>query len=159
LLAKHFTDPRKELRGDTYWGGKEAQRYAQAAFIAAQMKDASFQAIVSKLRSGLENWLSYTPGEKEQFFAYYPRRKALVGFPAGYGSEHFTDTHFHQGYFVYAAGLLSQIQPDFATTYGEFARLIAKNYANYDRTGRAISAVPHLRHLARSQLCRWQWFP
>ncbi len=133
LLAQHFTDPKKPLRGDTYWAGKELERYAQAAFIAAQTKDPSFEAIVGKLRTALENWFTYTPGEKEQFFAYYPRRKGLVGFPAAYGSQHFTDTHFHQGYFVYAAGLLSQLQPDFAASYGDFARLLAKNYANYDR--------------------------
>ena len=133
LLAQHFTDPKKPLRGDTYWGGKEVERYAQAAFIAAQTKDASLDAILGKLRAAMENWFTYTPGEKEQFFAFYPRRKGLVGFPAAYGSEHFTDTHFHQGYFVYAAGLLSQLQPDFAAGYGEMARLIAKNYANYDR--------------------------
>ncbi len=133
LLAQHFTDPKKQLRGDTYWGGKEVEKYAQAAFIAAQTKDPSYDAIVGKLRAAMENWFSYTPGEKEQFFAYYPHRKGLVGFPAAYGSEHFTDTHFHQGYFVYAAGLLSQLQPDFAAGYGEMAKLIAKNYANYDR--------------------------
>jgi endoglucanase Acf2 len=133
LLATHFTDPKKQLGGDTYWGGKEVERYAQAAFIAAQMKDPSFDAIVGKLRAAMENWFTFTPGKKEQLFAYYPHRKGLVGFPAAYGSEHFTDTHFHQGYFVYAAGLLSQLQPDFAANYGDFARLIAKNYANYDR--------------------------
>ena len=133
LLALHFTDPKKQLRGDTYWGGKEVEKYAQAAFIAAQMKDASFDAILGKLRGAMKNWFTFSPGEKEQFFAYYPRRKGLVGFPAAYGSEHFTDTHFHQGYFVYAAGLLSQLAPDFAAGYGEFAKLIAKNYANYDR--------------------------
>ena len=72
----------------------------------------------------MENWLTFSPGESGQFFVYYPRRKALVGFPAAYGSEHFTDTHFHQGYFVYAAGLLSQLQPGFAGAYCDFARLI-----------------------------------
>ncbi len=133
LLAQHFTDPKKKLGGDTYWGGKEVEKYAQAAFIAAQTKDASLDAILGKLREGMENWFTYMPGEKGQFFAYYPRRKGLVGIPASYGSEHFTDTHFHQGYFVYAAGLLSQLQPDFAASYGDFARVIAKNYANYDR--------------------------
>ena len=133
MLAQHYTDPKKKLGGDTYWGGKEVQRYAQAAFIAAQTKDPSLDAIVAKLRTAMENWFTYTPGEKEQFFAYYPHRKGLVGFPAAYGSQHFTDTHFHQGYFVYAAGLLSQLQPDFAASYGDFARLLAKNYANYDR--------------------------
>jgi endoglucanase Acf2 len=133
LLAEHFTDPKKKLGGDTYWGGKEVERYAQAAFIAAQTKDPALEAILGKVRGALENWFTYTPGEKGQYFAYYPHRKGLVGFPAAYGSEHFTDTHFHQGYFVYAAGLLSQLQPDFGAKYGELARLIAKNYANYDR--------------------------
>ncbi len=133
LLAQHYTDKKKALGGDTYWGGKEVERYAQAAFIAAQTKDPSLDTIIGKLRAGMENWLTYTPGEKGQLFAFYPRHKGLVGFPAAYGSEHFTDTHFHQGYFVYAAGLLSQLQPDFASSCGEMARLIAKNYANYDR--------------------------
>lgn len=133
LLATHFTDPNKQLRGDTYWGGKELVKHAQAAFIARQMRDASFDAIAGKLRAGLENWFTFSPGESEQFFAYYPRRKGLVGFPSAYGSEHFTDTHFHQGYFVYAAALLSQLQPDFAPQFGEFAKMLAKNYANYDR--------------------------
>ena len=133
LLAQHFTDPKKNLGSDTYWGGKGLERYAQAAFIAAQTKDASFEPIAGKLRATLENWFTYTPGEKEKFFAWYPRRKGLVGFNVSYGSEHFTDHHFHYGYFVYSAGLLSQLQPDFAAAYGDMARLVAKTFANYDR--------------------------
>lgn len=133
LLAQHFTDPKKNLGSDTYWGGKDLERYAHAAFIAAQLKDPSGAAITDTLRRTLENWLTYTPGEKERFFAYYPRRKGLVGFNVSYGSEHFTDHHFHYGYFVYSAGLLSQLQPDFAGAYGDMARLVAKEYANYDR--------------------------
>jgi endoglucanase Acf2 len=132
LLAQSYTDPQKPLGSDTYWGGKDVQRYAQAAFIAAQTKDPSLDAIVGKLRGALENWFTYTPGEKDRFFAYLPHRKGLVGFNAAYGSEHFTDHHFHLGYFVHAAGLLSQLQPDFAAAYGEMARLLAKSYANYD---------------------------
>ncbi|MCX5683927.1 MAG: glycosyl hydrolase, partial [Planctomycetota bacterium] len=133
LLAQHFAEAKRDLGGDTYWSGKNLERYAQAAFIAAQTKDPSYEAITGKLRSALENWLTYTPGEKNLFFAYYPRRKGLVGFNASYGSEHFTDHHFHYGYFVYSAGLLCQLQPDFAAQYGDMARLIAKEYANYDR--------------------------
>jgi len=133
LLAQHFADPQRKLGADTYWGAKDAVRYAQAAFIAAQTKDPSLGAITGKLRGELENWFTYTPGEKDHFFAYYPHRKGLGGFKAAYGSEHFTDHHFHFGYFVYAAGLLSQLQPDFAASYGAMARLAAKSYANYDR--------------------------
>jgi endoglucanase Acf2 len=132
-LAEHFAGSKKPLAADTYYGGKDLQRFAQAAFIAAQAKDPSYGAVVGKLRAELENWLTYTPGEKDRFFAYYPRRKGLVGFYASFGSQHFTDNHFHYGYFVFAAGLLCQLQPDFAAGYGEMARLVAKTYANYDR--------------------------
>lgn len=134
LLAKHFVDSKTPLRGDTYWGGKSLVRYAQAALIAQQTKDTSFDAIVGKLRESLENWFTFTPGEKDQYFAYYPHRKGLVGFPVAYGSQHFTDTHFHQGYFVNAAAMLAQLQSEFAAQFGEMAKLIAKNYANYDRS-------------------------
>lgn len=133
LLAQHYAEAKRALAADTYAGGKDLQRYAQAAFMAAQLHDSSQDAITAKLRATIENWFTYTPGEKERFFAYYPRRKGLVGFNAAFGSEHFTDHHFHFGYFVYAAGLLSQLQPDFAESYGEMAKLVAKNYANYDR--------------------------
>lgn len=133
LLAQHYTDPKKNLGSDTYWGGKDVQRYAQAAFIAAQTKDPSLDAILGKLRGAMENWFTYTPGENGRYFAYYPRRKGLVGFNAAYGSQHFTDHHFHYGYFVYAAGLLSQLQPDFASQYGEMAKMLVRSYANYDR--------------------------
>ena len=34
---------------------------------------------------------------------------------------------------AYAAGLLGQLQPDFAAGYGEMARLVARTFANYDR--------------------------
>jgi endoglucanase Acf2 len=133
-LAEPFANPKKDFGGgDTYWGGKSLQQYAQAAFVAAQTNDPAAPAIVGKLRASMENWLTYTPGEKDRFFAYYPRRKGLVGFNVSYGSQHFTDNHFHYGYFAFAAGLLSQLQPGFAEQYGDMAKLVAKTYANYDR--------------------------
>ena len=136
VLAKHFADPAKKLGADTYWGGKDLQRYTQAAFVAAQLKDPSLDALTAKVRGALEDWFTYTPGEKERYFAYYPRRKGLVGFNPAYGSQHFTDQHFHYGYFTHAAGLLAQLDPSFAAGFGDFARLVAKSYANWDRADR-----------------------
>jgi endoglucanase Acf2 len=133
-LADSFAKRKGALSGDTYGGGKDLQRFAQAAFMAKQTGDPSYDAIVGKLRGELENWFTYTPGEKNRFFAYYPRRKGLVGFSPSYGSEHFTDHHFHYGYFTFAAGMLAHLHPDFATGYGEMAKLVARTYANYDRT-------------------------
>ncbi|MEZ0264614.1 MAG: glycosyl hydrolase [Phycisphaerae bacterium] len=132
-LADYFVNTNRNLGADTYWGGKSLQQFAQSAFIATQTKDPAAPAIAAKVRKELENWLTYTPGEKDHFFAYYPRRKGLVGFNVSYGSQHFTDHHFHLGYFTFASGVLGQLQPDFIEQYGEMARLVAKEYANYDR--------------------------
>jgi hypothetical protein len=133
LLREHFAETKKPLGTDTYWGGKDLQRYAQAALVAAEAGDGSRAAIEARLKESLSDWLSYKPGEAARYFAWYPRRKGLVGFNAAYGSEHFTDTHFHQGYFVHAAAVLSQLDAGFAKAYGEMAALVAKNYANWDR--------------------------
>lgn len=141
-LANYFADRKGALGGDTYGGGKDLQRFAQAAFIARQVGDPSFDAIAGKLRGELENWFTYTPGEKNKFFAYYPQRKGLVGFSPSFGSQHFTDHHFHYGYFAFSAGLLSQLQQDFPTKYGDMAKLVVKTFANYDRTDKRF---PFLR--------------
>lgn len=133
LLDDFYVKDKNQFARDTYAGGKDLQRFAEAAFIAQQLQDLSYEPIVKKVRAELENWLTFAPSEKERYFAYYPHRKGLIGFNVSFGSQHFTDHHFHLGYFVYTAGLLSQMQPDFAAQYGDMARLIAKSYANYDR--------------------------
>ncbi len=134
-LATYFAKDKGFAR-DTYAAGKDLTRFTQAAFIAAQTKDSSLAPILASVRAELENWFTFTPGEKDRFFAYYPRRKGLVGFNSSYGSEHFTDNHFHYGYFTFAAGMMCQLAPDFAAAYGEMAKAITKTYANYDRTDR-----------------------
>lgn len=131
-LRDGFVNDKKGFATDTYWGGKDLQRFTQAAFVAKELADPSAAAITQRVRSELENWLTFTPGEKERFFAYYPRRKGLTGFNVAFGSQHFTDHHFHNGYFVFSAGVLSQLEPEFAKHYGDMARLVAKTYANYD---------------------------
>ena len=119
--------------GDTYWGGKDLVRYGQAALIAQQTKDSSQPAIVDALRSELINWYTYTPGKMNHLFAYYPNHKGLVGFNSSYGSETFTDNHFHYGYFTFATGLMAMQDPQFAADYGPMARMVAKQYANWER--------------------------
>jgi endoglucanase Acf2 len=133
-FTDHFINDKQQLARDTYAGGKDLTRYAQAALMSQQLKAPQHAAILNKVRSELENWLTYTPGEKDRYFAYYPRRKGLVGFNVSFGSQHFTDHHFHLGYFAFAAGVVSQLSPDFASDYGDLARLVVKSYANYERT-------------------------
>jgi hypothetical protein len=80
----------------------------------------------------MTDWYTYDPAEKAHFFAYYPKWKALVGLKPSYGSEAFNDQHFHYGYFTFATALLCAQDRQFATDYGDMARLVAKEYANWD---------------------------
>jgi hypothetical protein len=90
----------------------------------------------------LTDWFTYTPGETEHYFAAYPNWRALVGFNESYWSYQFTDHHFHYGYFTLSSGLLGAVDPDFRDGYGEMARRVARQYANWDR---ASGEFPLLR--------------
>lgn len=118
---------------DTYWCGKDLVRFAQAAFIAQQTKNSAGKTIQNALRAELVNWFTYQPGKMNHLFAYYPKHKALVGFNPSYGSETFSDNHFHYGYYAFATGMLAMQDPQFAADYGPMARLVAKQYANWER--------------------------
>lgn len=121
--------------GDSYGAGKELGISAQYMSFARQMGMTNQVAqLASGLRGIISNWFTYTPGETSYFFARYDGWRALVGFPAGYGSEAFNDNHFHYGYFMDATALLAMEDTNFMSLYAPMARLVAKEYANWDRT-------------------------
>jgi len=131
-----------EYGDETYFGMKPIQVYAQNVLIARQMNDPSYEVFLNALRVSMTNWLTYTPGEGGCYFTYYPKDKALIGFNPSFGSENFTDNHFHYGYHTAAAGVLAMLDPEWANQYGEMATMIAKQYANWDRTD---TRFPYLR--------------
>lgn len=120
---------------DTYWGGKGLTQMALYMTFAREMgEEALFEQCRSRLREALEDWLTYTPGEKSRFFARYDRWGALVGYDTSYDSDTFNDHHFHYGYFTYAGALLALVDDDFRARYGDMLRLVVKDYANWDRS-------------------------
>ncbi len=119
---------------DTYWGGKDILNYAKYALMAKETGNTNYAAIKLKSRNSLIDWLTYTPGETEHYFARYDKWKALIGFNSSFGSEKFTDNHFHLGYLTHSVALLGMIDQDFLNKYGPMAKLVAKQYANWDRT-------------------------
>ena len=125
---------RTEYGGDTYWGGKSLTQWASYLAIAHAMKDPNEAKLRASLKTALSDWFTYTPGEKEHFFARYPNWRALIGFNTSYGSEAFNDQHFHYGYFTTASAMLGFSDPQWLKDYGPMARLVAKQYANWDRT-------------------------
>ena len=120
--------------GDTYWGGKGLLQMAFAMIGARESGDMeTFRKAHFRLRQKFEDWLTWDPCEEKFFFSYVPKWGGLVGEGTSYDSETFNDHHFHYGYFTYSGALLCMVDPDFAAKYGPMLKLIAKDYANWDR--------------------------
>lgn len=124
---------RTDYGGDTYWGGKSLTQFGDYMTIAADLGTDHIDALKAALTTALEDWFTYDGVETEHYFARYDGYKALVGFNESYGSSQFTDHHFHYGYFTRSAALLGLQDPQFLADYGEMTKLVAKQYANWDR--------------------------
>ncbi len=126
---------RGSFGGDTYWGGKGLTQMAHYMTFALQMGDtATFRMAKQRLKEVLIDWYTWTPGEERYYFARYPRWGALIGMDPSYDSETFNDHHFHYGYFIYSSALLCMLDDDFRMQYGEMAREVARDYANWERS-------------------------
>ena len=137
LLRRLLADyaERGRFGGDTYWGGKGLFQMAMAMMAARDMGEAEiFRKAHAKVRAAFEDWLTWTPGEKEHYFSYIPRWGGLVGEATSYDSDAFNDHHFHYGYFTWSGALLCLVDEDFKARYGGMLKLIAKDYANWDRS-------------------------
>ena len=120
---------------DTYWGGKGLTQMALYMTFAYEMGETElFEKCRQRLKDVMVNWLTYTPGENNFFFARYQRWGALIGYDTSYDSDTFNDHHFHYGYYTYAGALLALFDEDFCRNYGEMLTLVAKDYANWDKS-------------------------
>ena len=132
LLADYAA--RGNFGGDTYWGGKGLFQMAGAMIAAREIGDAAtFAKARERLRAQFEDWLTWTPGEDKFYFSYIPRWGGLVGENTSYDSDAFNDHHFHYGYFTWSGALLCLVDEDFKARFGGMLKLIAKDYANWDR--------------------------
>ncbi len=120
--------------GDTYWGGKGLTQMALYMSFAREMgEEELFRQCHDRLKEALVNWLTYTPGEDNFFFAYDQRYHGLIGYNTSYDSDTYNDHHFHYGYYTLAAAMLALVDNDFKKNYGEMIKLVARDYNNYKR--------------------------
>jgi endoglucanase Acf2 len=133
LLIDEVASRKTGYGGDTYWGGKDLLLLAKYALMAKQLNHPQFETLKQRVETALTDWLTYTSGEKERFFAYYPQWKGLIGVGHSYGSYQFTDNHFHYGYFIHAAALVAMFDKKFIVQYKDILTMIAKQYAGWNR--------------------------
>lgn len=127
---------------DTYFGGKDLLRFSRYMSMAHEMGHPTASTLQTTLRGALENWLTYTPGENAYFFAYMPKSGGLVGFNESFFTTQYTDHHFHYGYTIASSAELGRYDQNYLDEYGDMLTLVAKDYANWDRTD---SRFPFLR--------------
>ena len=130
------------IGGGTYWGGKYLLRALKYTLMAKETGNANYADLLVATKAKVYDWLTYTPGETENYYSYYPAWKALIGFNEEFYSAYFTDNHFHYGYLAHAGALLEMAEPGSMDGYWDMLTKIIKTYANWDRSD---DEYPYLR--------------
>jgi endoglucanase Acf2 len=118
---------------DTYFGGKALYRAAMLWQLANQLKLAGPAGdIKAKLTDTLGQWTDPTGATKRDAFCfvYDEQNKGVVGLTPSFGSDEYNDHHFHYGYFLYAAGVLTQDDPELAKKYAPVMNMLAADIAS-----------------------------
>lgn len=129
---------------DTYFNGKQVAKIANLIPIAAQLGDiVTRDYLINRLKPVLANWFTYSSGETTRFFYYDQIWGGLIGYDALFYGYNYTDHHFHYGYLVYAAALLSMYDSSFKDDYGPMVEFLIRDYFNWRRDD---PLFPFLRH-------------
>jgi hypothetical protein len=118
----------KPFPADTYFGGKALYRAAMLLQLAEQLElDAPAKTMREKLTAELTKWTEPQGcAERAAFcFVYDEEGKGIVGLTPSFGSDEYNDHHFHYGYFLYAAGILTQDDPELAKKLAPVMNLLA----------------------------------
>ena len=122
---------------DAYWYGKGLQNVISAARIADELGLIEQRdAMVQKVKTGLEGWFTATPGKTQRVFAYSPKWGTLLAYNPSFGSEDtMNDHHFHYGYFISAATFVAQYDPEWAKeeNWGGMVNMLIRDAGNYDK--------------------------
>jgi endoglucanase Acf2 len=117
---------------DTYFGGKALYRVAMLWQLATQLKLSGPAADAkAKLTDTLGQWTDPTGATKRDAFCfvYDEANKGVVGLTPSFGSDEYNDHHFHYGYFLYAAGVLTAEDPELADRLAPVMNLLAADIA------------------------------
>ncbi|MCM1517778.1 MAG: glycosyl hydrolase [Pseudoflavonifractor sp.] len=120
---------------DSYNDGQLLNRLVQTGRIAREKGNTeAYRTATAKVKKRLENWLTYTAGEKAFLFYYYKPWGTLLGYPAGHGQDtNINDHHFHWGYMIHAAAWIAQDDPAWLKQWGPMVELLIRDAASVDR--------------------------
>ena len=151
--------------GDTYFSGKMLAKLARILTIADEIggvDQQKFDSALGRLRSGVEIWLN---GSAESPLLYdnkwggivmcgcdynghgcnnaFPDCPALVDAGSNFGAGFYNDHHYHFGYHIYAAAVVSKFDPLWCRSYYENVLMLIRDIAN---PSAADPHFPSFRH-------------
>jgi endoglucanase Acf2 len=130
-LDQDLADP--PVTGGSYFGLKELARLAGIAEVAGSIGAGTRRkAALDRLRTQIEDWLTYSGPGDPRYFGYEPSWGGLVAVPAEFGSNDYNDHHLQYGYLVRAAAVLGQADAGFVRDYGGVVDEIVRDYAGAD---------------------------
>ncbi|KRE36264.1 discoidin domain-containing protein [Paenibacillus sp. Soil724D2] len=120
------------MAGDAYWQGKVLHPLAMGVLIADQIGDTYYKNVfLSRMKTILTDWYTYTKGEPEYFMYYDPTWGTMYYKSSEFGANTgLTDHHFTYGYFVFASAVLATYDQDFKDNYGDMVEHLIRDYAN-----------------------------
>ena len=144
--------------GDTYFSGKILAKLARIILLADQfdaVTNEEFQSALNHLQQGVEVWLNGTAesvllydnpksggyggivmcgcsynGETQSCSNSYPDCPALVDVGSNFGAGFYNDHHYHYGYHIYAAAVVSKFNRKWLDKYYEHVLLLIRDIAN-----------------------------
>ena len=127
---------------DTYFGGKQLYRAAQLYDVAKQLgQEDQADVILFKLKNVFDDWLDSRTVEGDRGLYYDTTLRGIIGENPSFGSELYNDHHFHYGYLIYAATLVSTHDNDFLNKNKDFIDIIIA-----DISSKNDEVFPRLRH-------------
>lgn len=117
---------------DAYWQGKKLHPLAMGVLIADEIGATDYkQTFLSRIKTILEDWYTYTEGEPYNFFYYEDEWGTLYYKISEFGANSgITDHHFTYGYYVFASAVLAMYDDQFYTDYKDIVDLLIRDYGN-----------------------------
>ena len=113
---------------DTYRKGKALAKAANLIPVFHQAgKIAERDLMKEKVKEELKLWYEGSGGRS---LAYDNTWGGIIGSPSSFGTQLYSDHHFHYGYFVYASAVLAMYDSEFASNYKGIVDLLIRNFAS-----------------------------
>ncbi|WP_203752620.1 glycosyl hydrolase [Cellulomonas chitinilytica] len=129
---------------DTYFGGKWLNRAASLVVLGDQLGVPDVVADLKTKSVGvLKEWAESDGCTQRdaRCFVYDKSARSVIGLTPSFGSDELNDHHFHYGYILAAAGLLTQDDPALAKEIAPVMNLIGQDIA----AAKPSSELPQLR--------------